>query len=55
MRHTDNIQKQSAYERLAQRAEQANERRRELSLLVRRVINMRRFEEVLSQISARSA
>jgi hypothetical protein len=51
---TDNIQKGS-YERLAQHTQAANERRRGLSQLLRRVQNARLFEQVLSEISQRAA
>lgn len=52
---TDNIQKAGSYERLAQHTQAANERRRSLSQLLRRVQNARLFEQVLSEISQRAA
>ncbi|MBP9891090.1 MAG: hypothetical protein KBG84_04235 [Planctomycetes bacterium] len=52
---TDNIQKAGGYERLAQHTQAANERRRGLAQLLRRVQNARVFEQVLSAISQRAA
>jgi sulfur transfer protein SufE len=52
---TDNIQKAGSYERLAAHTQVANERRRGLSELVRRVQNARLFEQVLTEISRQSA
>ena len=52
---TDNIQKAGSYERLAQHTQAANERRRGLSQLLRRVQNARMFEQVLNEIGQRAA
>ena len=52
---TDNIQKAGSYERLAQHTQAANERRRGLSQLLRRVHNARLIEQVLTEISRRAA
>jgi hypothetical protein len=55
MRPTDNIQKPGSYERLAARMQSANERRKGLSEILRRVQTLRRFEQVIHQIGAQRA
>lgn len=52
---TDNIQKAGSYERLAQHAQSANERRRGLSQLLRRMNNGRLLEQVLSEVVRQGA
>ncbi|HRJ78629.1 MAG: hypothetical protein HUU03_04785 [Planctomycetaceae bacterium] len=47
--------KSNLYERLAQSAQRAAERRRELAVLVRRTVNLRRFEQVLAALAPRGA
>ena len=52
---TDNIPKAGSYERLAQHTQAANERRKGLNEILRRVHNMRQFEQVLNTITRRAA
>ena len=52
---TDNIPKAGSYERLAQHTQAANERRKGLNEILRRVHNMRQFEQVLNTITQRAA
>lgn len=52
---TDNIPKPGHYERLAQHMRKANARRKGLCEILRRVHNVRAFEQVLNSISQRAA